>query len=224
MTLVEILVVLAILAALTAVAIPGFMRMGLFSRNDLLSSARELHALLNSAKIYAVTYRVPTGVVFDNPDTKGAGDASTMRIFRAAAMVYQHPDPSPFGFAQDEKVFVPVTDQEGRFRILPGATCLFPYRDGDVNQMFAEGGMTGIDVWVPDSGEGKIEDLHANVFEPSGRLREPGRERYLVRLCYDPTETEDTERLDQNGDIRTVEIEIYRSTGRVQVVKGEGDV
>ena len=83
-TLVELLVVLGIVALLTAIAIPGLARLGAFSRDEFRRSVQDVSSLLRSAQIYASTYNVNTAVVYnlDNwsdveatlPDTEPVSD------------------------------------------------------------------------------------------------------------------------------------------------------
>ncbi len=63
-TLVEILVVLAIVAVVSAIAIPGLAKMGAFSRDEFKRATQEVNSVLRSAQLYATTYNVNTAVVY----------------------------------------------------------------------------------------------------------------------------------------------------------------
>jgi prepilin-type N-terminal cleavage/methylation domain-containing protein len=63
-TLVEMIVVIAIIALLSSLVIPGMARLGVFSRNELQNASREVFALLRAARIYASTFNVDTAVVY----------------------------------------------------------------------------------------------------------------------------------------------------------------
>jgi prepilin-type N-terminal cleavage/methylation domain-containing protein len=64
LTLVELIVVLAIVAILSAIAIPGLARFGAFSNDTLSRETRQLYEMLTAARIYATTYNVRTAVVY----------------------------------------------------------------------------------------------------------------------------------------------------------------
>ncbi len=68
LTLIELIVVLAIVATLSALAIPGLARLGAFSNDSLPRASRELFEMLSAARIYATTWNVRTAVVY-NPTT-----------------------------------------------------------------------------------------------------------------------------------------------------------
>ncbi|HRT65944.1 MAG TPA: prepilin-type N-terminal cleavage/methylation domain-containing protein [Candidatus Hydrogenedentes bacterium] len=91
MTMIELIVVLAILALMSAIAIPTFARLGYFSRNDLQATARELHSMLKAAKIYAATYRVNTAVAYSVVPVIDSITGATVEIIDAAALVYKFP-------------------------------------------------------------------------------------------------------------------------------------
>ncbi len=131
MTLPELLVVLTIVALLSAVAIPAFVQLGAFSRDELNRSARTVMTLLKAAQQYAITYNVRTAVVYGldnyqpvpNPNTPGnllnpIADSVTganARVFATAAMMYELPATSPFGGSY---VFTPRG--QGEFATIDG--------------------------------------------------------------------------------------------------------
>lgn len=63
-TLVEIMVVLAIVALLSAIAIPGLAKLGAFSRDEFKRATQEVNSVLRAAQLYATTYHVNTAVVY----------------------------------------------------------------------------------------------------------------------------------------------------------------
>jgi prepilin-type N-terminal cleavage/methylation domain-containing protein len=130
-TMVELLVVMSIIAVLAAVAIPAIAKLGVFSRDELHGSARQLWSLLKAARIYASTYHVNTAVVYnlDNfvpPDVNAPNDpglpqpvgdsvtGATVRVIRAAAIMYELPASSAF------QGYVPAPREDGEFRTFPG--------------------------------------------------------------------------------------------------------
>jgi prepilin-type N-terminal cleavage/methylation domain-containing protein len=91
MSLVELIVVLAIIAILAAIAIPTFSKLGFFSRNEVQSCARELYALLRAAKIYAATWRVDTALVYGISLRLDSVTGQAVEAIDSAAMVYKIP-------------------------------------------------------------------------------------------------------------------------------------
>ena len=221
-TLVELLVVLSIVAVMTAVAVPMFSRMGILSGDDLKRGSRELYAMLRAAKLYAATYRVDTAIAYTTTaeavgvDEGGATVYKTSERFRAIAMFYEHPhlqdNPLVFDNADGtaytgQRIFVPVSEVGGGFKRLPGDSCVLPPAQG------------ASDIFVLFPNSDVVEDTYMNgqympykdwkldwrpadrmfpahIFKPSGRLRTSGtvRELYAVEVGY-TIDTDDEERL-----------------------------
>ena len=121
-SLIELLVVASIIVILAALAIPGFARLGLFSRDELKSASNEVYSLLKAAQVYAATYHVTAAVAYSlnnwdlDPDTgqprAPEGDSVTgesVRYIDGAALMFKHPQ---YG------VYIPVPGS--RFREFPG--------------------------------------------------------------------------------------------------------
>jgi type II secretory pathway pseudopilin PulG len=80
---------------------------------------------------------------------------------------------------------------------------------------------------------GEDTDFPAHVFTPSGRMEwsNPGKERCKIHVGYPPDadpverfvnpETVDPQNI-KLSDFRTIDLELYRGTGRVQIVREEG--
>ncbi|MCX5769429.1 MAG: prepilin-type N-terminal cleavage/methylation domain-containing protein [Candidatus Hydrogenedentes bacterium] len=222
LTMVELLVVVAIIAIMAGIAIPSFARMGLLWRNDLQASARELYTLLRAARIYATTYNVETAVVYTTYRPEG----STANNLRAAAMMY--------GYESKDKGFVfrPVSYQDqGSFRFLPGDTALL------YNQVVTQNGQPklvipgceDVRVYFPASDSYENDTFYAHIFEPSGRLRAGGsqKEFYSFRIGYTADASVDEQLIDpavpsdpynpDDRNIRKIDINLYRATGRVEI-------
>lgn len=75
-TLVEVLVVLAIVALVSAIAIPGLAKLGAFSRDEFKRATQDTYSILRAAQLYATTYNVNTAVVYsmDHYSPAEAGD------------------------------------------------------------------------------------------------------------------------------------------------------
>lgn len=191
-TLVELLVVIAILAIMAAVAIPGFARMGYFSRDDLKLGAREVYAMLRAARIYAATYRVNTGIVYY--DVRG------VECMQAILMVYEHPQ---------LRKYVPSADTGATFHLLPGDSGLVSHGTQ------AEWGFTPISVRLHDD---EIRDnLPAHVFEPVGRLKNDDPREVFHAYVGFSNEVDEIERRTENGQLRVIPLGLQRSTGRVWI-------
>lgn len=129
-TMVEILVVIAIVALLSAIALPGFVSLSFGARDELNRSVRELYSLMRAARIYAATFNVNTAVVYnlDNFEPLDGGalinpepvmDSVTgmhVRVVTAAAMMHQLPRTSG-SFAGG---YVPVPGENGQFKTFAG--------------------------------------------------------------------------------------------------------
>lgn len=146
MTLPELLVVLTIVAIMSAVAVPAFIQLGAFSRDELNRSARTVMTLLKAAQQYAITYNVRTAVVYglDNyqpvpasntPDNyrspiADSVDGATVRVFMTAALMYQLPASSRFA---GNYVFAPR--REGEFNVIDGGMVIF-LRDPNAGELY----------------------------------------------------------------------------------------
>lgn len=132
-TLVELLTVLAIGAVLTAFAIPALANLGLFARDELKGTARDMLATLQAARIYASTYSVNTAVVYALDNYEGIEDnvantpglpnpvldtisGQTLRVIVGMAIMYELPGKS----APYKGGYVPVGGEEGIFRKFQG--------------------------------------------------------------------------------------------------------
>lgn len=104
-SLVELLVVLAILSLMGAIAIPAFSRMGLFSDNATRTSARQLFTLMKAAQVHASTYRVDTALAYRitfKDDSASSGQQAP--VIDAVVMVAKD---------RETGLYAPVADREG---------------------------------------------------------------------------------------------------------------
>jgi prepilin-type N-terminal cleavage/methylation domain-containing protein len=142
-TLVELMVVLAIIVFLTALAIPGLARLGAFSRDEFRRTVQEVSALLRSAQIYSTTYNVNTAVVYSMDNWSGAELTSgvadfgfepvvdtvsgvVVRQFEAAAVMYQLPSGA----------YTPIPDPIGDFTPFPQDMAIMLSNPEDIDPLF----------------------------------------------------------------------------------------
>jgi prepilin-type N-terminal cleavage/methylation domain-containing protein len=125
-SLVELIIVMAVIGLLAAISVPALANLGAFSRDELRSSSRELYSLLRAARIYATTHHVQTAVVYslDNYDpvendldtpARDSISGETVRYFTSVAMMYRIP-----GSLSGAGNFRPVENEYGQFRRFPG--------------------------------------------------------------------------------------------------------
>ena len=252
-TLLELLVVLAILGLMAAVAIPTFARFGFFSRNETQQAARELYKVLSVTRVLAASNRVDTAVayVFTFKPDSVTGE-SAVKAIEYFAVVQNVPegyklikvDGSTVPESERDKAFVPVEGMQeaGIFRPMPQGTALVPANadpDG-VEKICIFRGEYEYDPsqrsWLFRASEelrqaDDTTEFPAHVFTPSGRIRlDASKERFTISVGYSPDadpverfvnpETVDPQNI-KLSDFRTIDLELYRGTGRVQIVREE---
>lgn len=166
LTLVELIVVLAIVGLLTALAVPGLARIGAFSNDKQSRAAREIFQLLRAARVYASTYNVNTAVVYaldtyvpptTDPNNLALAPESFLqdsltgapvRYIEAAAMMYALP-------GSEEKFFAPLSSLWQQSRDLATQTangipqnCTDDFDDAFVPAPGDEGAWKALDIDV----------------------------------------------------------------------------
>ncbi|MFP4500034.1 MAG: Tfp pilus assembly protein FimT/FimU [Candidatus Hydrogenedentota bacterium] len=146
-TLVELLVVMAIIGLLGAVSVPAFLRY--LPQDNLAGTTRELYSQLKGAQVHALTFRKNAGVVyvFDNftspteeePENDGPIEqpiidtvtGNPARVIVGMAMV-EKVEEGPFTkppFAdEDEVYYAPVDASEDQWTEFPYDVCLLPIK------------------------------------------------------------------------------------------------
>jgi len=142
-TLVELLVVMAIFAALVGLAIPAINRAGGFTSDDPDIAARELYASLRAARTYATTYRVDTAVVYGLADITDSATDNPVRIINSYGVVRKltgqeirsierqaaclpPPGPGEISLAPGDPDFayILINDYDAKFRRMPANACV----------------------------------------------------------------------------------------------------
>jgi prepilin-type N-terminal cleavage/methylation domain-containing protein len=86
-TLVELLVVLAIIGILTTASIPVMSRLGAFSANRNNGAARDLFTILKAAQIYAAAHNTDTAVIYSSRNFTDSWDDGSSPAFDSYMVV-----------------------------------------------------------------------------------------------------------------------------------------
>ena len=138
MTLVEMLVVMAIIGLLAGIAVPVFARSGAFAKNEVSGAARTLYSELVAARRHAATYRVDTAVVYVVADKQDSltgtwwpvliGTAAARRMTEDEYEAYEAAGTGVdlhMGSETDEDYpFVLLQDHHGQFARLATYACV----------------------------------------------------------------------------------------------------
>ena len=224
LSLAELLVVLVIIGLLAALAAPAFYRMGIFTRDRMGESARELYAMLRAAKVYAVTNRVPAGLAY-----------SVIKLDSLVAASRQYVDTTFMvrGLTRGEKEslgltdnvdgagwFVPTQDGNGNFRAMLEDTCAYLGPSGELGDA-REYGFMAVDVC--DLLGGPIVNVPigatlfrfpAHVFGPSGEMyTDSERQRFVLRSGVLPGVVA------ESLESQEIPIELFALTGRLKIAE-----
>jgi len=174
LTLVELLVVLGIIATISAVSIPVIARSGLFTSNKSQLAARELFIVLRAAKIYATTHNVETAVAYGidlvedsfikDPNFPGEGLAlvpvvdsmTVVRRLKRKEMLELIQAGALTDFRVDAPLYVQVKEGNSNFKRMPNGTCILPdlfeFVSSD-NNNYSATGLNGIEIFDPIDGQ-----------------------------------------------------------------------
>ncbi len=135
LSLVELLVVIGIIATLSAVAIPVIARTGLFTSNKAELAARELFTVLRAAKIYATTHNVETAVAYGGLLVQDSFSGETVPVVDSVAVVRRLKRKEMeglilagalTGFLVNDPLYVQVKEGNSNFKRMPNGTCILP--------------------------------------------------------------------------------------------------
>lgn len=173
-TLVEMLVVLAVIGVLSAVLIPLAIRGGWGAGSETAFAARDVFTLLKAARIYASTHNVETALVYGGNivrDSEMALDSSTFpdpcvaivdsvvlarRLTREEMIrINELPGTNPFWIDRNY-YFTPVNTADSTFRTMPKQTALLTDMfqvDESTGTPISATGLSGIMLFDPSEGE-----------------------------------------------------------------------
>ncbi|HRK35760.1 MAG TPA: type II secretion system protein [Candidatus Hydrogenedentes bacterium] len=138
-TLTELLISLAIIATVSGLALPAVIKIGGFLSSRSSDAARELYGVLRAARVYSITFRTDTAVVYTvtgRKDTYDSGWSYVVDGFgvarrantaeRRAILLAGYSD------AIANNAYFPVETYEGRFQQMPDGTCVTGHADAQV--------------------------------------------------------------------------------------------
>ncbi len=128
-SLIELLVVLAIISMIAGVAVPTLMKAGAFSREDQSISSRLIYDMLKGAQVYASTHRTDAALVYGVDTQTDSDSGSTVRVVDVIALCRRATDAEAdllylAGDARRDILFVPVATKAGTFRWLRDGMCI----------------------------------------------------------------------------------------------------
>ena len=238
LTLVELLVVLAIIAMLGAIAVPSAFKMLGSSRTDVDKASSTIHGLLQTARIHAMSHHANTAVVF-RQEMVGMS-AECLRSYGIVTWDPEKREYVPVGGTPEatfqtlpDNVYIPWVAGNGMS--LMGAKGQVQFNPEDTNeatraysrrpltaQQFEEAVQKGFLQEKPEVRAEALAPLYAYIFEQSGALVVEGsaavKERYqfVVRAVAETADSaQEQARLEDLAQKQV--ISVYRSTGRVKV-------
>ncbi len=237
MSLIELIVVLAIVALLAGIAIPTMVRTGAFGKNNLPDSARQLLGLLKAARSYSATHRIDTAVIYtlkEDTDTK-TGEEDVQFIYALAVArrmtndeIDKLDDPGGPLYDLGDDIFVTINAEEARFQKLATDTCIYNIV-ADMATAHSEYNVYGIPLYDADSAI-LIEPVvlideewvfPAHIFRSNGMLRgaEAYSKRVLINMEMAPTAPVEDRFTDDSftDDVEPITIELFPVTGRSKI-------
>jgi len=194
-TLVEMLVVVAIISILTAITVPTLNRIGVFGRDPLNVASRQVLTMLKAARIYAGTHNVDTAVVYAVklvPDNASPSNANIHVIDGCAIVRRLKPEEFPnLNPAQIDMLrgserpqlmaFVPIRNRGNVFEMLQRGAVVGAYNPDfhkppvnsdepllDFNDWREDAGICAIRVLDPDNGFADLEPRTGMAYQITG--------------------------------------------------------
>ena len=159
LSLVELLVVLGIIAVITSVSIPMFVRSGNSTSNKTALAARELFTVLRAAKIYATTHNVETAVVYGGLLVQDSFSGVTVPVVDSMTIVrrLKRKEMAELllagaltDFSVNYPLYVQVREGNSNFKRMPDGTCILPdVFEVGLGANYSRTGLTGVIVYDP---------------------------------------------------------------------------
>lgn len=163
-TLVEMLVVLAVIGVLSAVLVPLAIRGGWGTGSETAFAARDVFTLLKAARVYASTHNVETALVYGgnmvrdseiptNPCVPIVDNVLLARRIKREEMIRINEGfPNTFTDLRATHIFVPLTSADGGFRTVPKDMVVLPDMFGVTGvspQFVSNTGLRGLQLFDP---------------------------------------------------------------------------
>jgi len=144
-TLTELLIVLAIIAMLSGIAIPAVIKIGGFMSKKSDAAARDLYGVLRAARISAISYRKDTAVVYlvsTHPDNYNGAQSYVIDGYGTAvratkAQYATITSDTRYENLRDDEVFVLAQDPQAKFREMPRDTAVIGHLTAQEEQTLA---------------------------------------------------------------------------------------
>lgn len=218
-SLVELLVVLAIVGILAGIAVPTLMRLGVFSFNKVDAAARDVFGVMRAARMFAAVNRCDTAVLYYVTTAPG-GEYVVSGLGVARQMTEDElNDSGAFsGNAVSNRTqYVMLDTSDARFRKMPGDTCILLNNFPETWE--AEYGFSVLKPWQNDDGVWTQLDpdqtFYAHVFSPAGHAVCPDTSAMRCRVTVTNMPGDGT----AEDEIRMAGVELAVATGRPKLVE-----
>ncbi|MBI5093205.1 MAG: type II secretion system protein [Candidatus Hydrogenedentes bacterium] len=240
-SLVEMIIVMAVIALLASIAVPGLAKMGLFSKDTTRAAARELYTLMKAAQVYATTYHVDTAIVYRLRTRTDSVTGTEVAVVDAMAMA-RAMRIGEYEFTDASGKFVPVRDDNGGFQLMRKDAAIL-LNGCDANAA----GFIPVELWdarsqpitqiisdftIPAAGPscpalpfvGGL--MPAHVFKPNGTIKDTvanngGRVKLFVGPAPDALPQERYADTGRTVPVAPYIIELYPTMGRLKITYGE---
>lgn len=224
-TIVELLVVMAIVAIIAGISIPLLARSAFLSESALQTASRELYAYLRAAKIYAVDHHVDTAVVYglqrypdpvlENPapTLQAQGEPASMVVadgfFLARGLTSKEERIlRSQGVTNTDNVFVRIGDEEGQYHKMADGTCILnindPFSLRNVTVLETDLANNILAVQPIDLDNPDLRIFPAHIFTSSGFMDSASTARIELKVAPVPSaDPQDRAHTDANGNIQS---------------------